>query len=205
MAYAQTFNPPDLPADAGTLRHQLENALLFQGLHAPANTTNSRLVLSFLLTADKASREYISGCNRMREQMANGGTQALAEAVGAFENCINATKRSLRLMDRLGRRQDGVEISRHVKKLAQNAGSALTDVRDGIEHIDADIVSGEGLQPGDAHMLMITKAGDALEIGSNKISFVALCATVKALNTAGSEIINCLLDQSSHNSSPMTG
>ena len=195
MAYAQTFNPPELTTDAGTLRHQLENAFLFQGLQAPENITNSRLTFSFVLTADKASREYISGCNRMREQMENGGTQALAEAVGAFENCINATKRSLRLLERLGRQKDGGGITRDVRKLAQNASSTLTDVRDSVEHIDADIVSGEGLRLGDAHVLMITKTGDALEIGSKKISFLVLGGTVKALNEAGSGIIKYLLDQ----------
>lgn len=189
MAYGPAFDPPELPADASTLRHQLEDAVLVQGRQGPDTTPTARLVLSYLFTTDKAAREYMSGCSRMRDHMQHGSMQARVEALGAFENCINATKRSLRLLERLAQDPRGPGIDRTVRKLAQNSRKTLTHVRDRIEHIDADIVADEGLQPGEAHMLTITKTGKALEIGANKISFATLRSTIKGLHSVGIGIV----------------
>ena len=195
MAYAAEFSPPDLPSDAGTLRQQLEGVLFSRGQVGPEHISTTRLILAYVLVTDKAVREFRYGCTRMQDQVQRGGIDALAESLGAFENCVNATKRSLRLLERIASQRGAMTIDRTTRRLAQSSGTSLTDVRDCIEHVDADIVSDEGLQPGEAHMLMITKAGDALEIGPNRLAFSALGSTLRGLHAAGQSFLQAISEQ----------
>lgn len=123
---------------------------------------------------------------------AGGGIQAFFEGVGHFENCINSAKRALRALGRLGTQQDGPVIDRAIRKLAQSQATAITNLRDAIEHMDADIVTGAGIPEGDPHLLTVSKEGDQLEIGGYRISIIALQSVIKALYSAGFAMIQAL-------------
>ena len=131
--------------------------------------------------------------HRINDHMvANGGIQAYVEGVGHFETCINSAKRALRALGRLGTQPDAPAIDRTIRRLAQSWASTITDLRDAIEHIDSDIVSGAGVLEGDPHLLTIDKSGENLEIGSYRISVTRLHGVVKALHAAGLAIIHSL-------------
>jgi hypothetical protein len=149
--------------------------------------------MTYMVTTDKAAREYMAGCRRVRDNVnANGGIQAFVEGVGHFENCINATKRALRALERLGTQQDGPAIDRKIRKLAQSQTKTITHLRDAIEHMDAIIVSGAGIPEGLPHLLTIDKTGENLEIGTHQIPIAGLQGVVRALHVLGLAVIQAL-------------
>ena len=193
MTYLERFEPPELPAGASTLRNQLELGLVFHARQVPPTPSTARLLTTYMITADKAAREYMAGCRRVRDHMnAGGGIQAFVEGAGHFENCINSAKRALRALGRLGTQQDGPAIDRTIRKLAQSQAKTITDLRDAIEHMDEDIVSGGGIPDGAPHLLTIDRNGENLEIGTHHIPIVGLHSVVRALYSAGVAIIQAL-------------
>lgn len=147
MAYLDYFDPPELPAGATTLRYQLELGMVFHARQISPSPSTARLLTTYMITTDKATREYVAGCRRVQDHMiADGGIQAFVEGVGHFENCINSAKRALRALGRLGTQQDGPEIDRTIRKLAQSKAKTITDLRDAIEHMDAVITSEAGVE-----------------------------------------------------------
>lgn len=193
MAYLEQFDPPDLPPGASTLRQQLELGMVFHGRQVPPLPSTSRLLTMFVVTADKAAREYAAACKRVNDHMAaNGGIQAYIEGVGHFENCINSVKRSLRALERLGTQTDGPVVDRTIRRLAWTQARAITSLRDAIEHMDADIVSPSGVAEGDPHLLTLDKQGVNLEIGTHRIPVAGLHAIVRSLYSAGGAMIQAL-------------
>jgi hypothetical protein len=193
MAYLERFEPPELPAGASTLRRQLELGMVLHGRQVPPSPSTARLLTTYVITTDKAAREYTAGCRRIEDHMAaGGGIQAFVEGVGHFETCINSAKRALRALGRIGTQPDGPAIDRTIRRLAQTQAKAITDLRDAIEHMDADIVTGAGIPEGDPHLLTIDKQGDHLEIGLHRIPIIGLQSVVKALHAAGLAIIQAL-------------
>ncbi len=193
MAYPERFEPPELLAGASTLRKRLELGMVFHAKQVPPSTSTARLLTTYMITTDKAAREYVAGCRRIQDHMtAGGGIQAFVEGVGHFENCINAAKRALRALGRLGSQQDRPAIDRNIRKLAQSQSKTITDLRDTIEHMDADIVSGSGVPDGAPHLLTIDKKGDNLEIGTHLIPIAGLQGVVNALHSAGLALIQAL-------------
>lgn len=193
MAYLERFEPPELPADAATLRNKLTLGMVFNTRQIPASPSTVRLLMIYIITTDKAAREYMAGCRHVRDHInVNGGIKAYIEGVGHFENCINATKRALRALDRLGAQKGGPTVPRTIRKLAQSQTKTITDLRDAIEHMDADIVADSGVPEGLPHLLTIDKSGEILEIGTHQIPIADLQGIVRALHAAGIAIILAL-------------
>lgn len=193
MAYLDRFETPELPAGMSNLRNQLELGMVFHSRQIPPSPSAARLLMTYMITTDKAAREYMAGCRRLADHMnANGGIQAFVEGVGHFENCINAAKRALRALGRLGNQHDGPKIDRGIRKLAQSHAKTITDLRNAIEHMDEYIVSDLGVPDGLPHLLTIDKIGENLEIGSYQIPINALQDGLCALHAAGIAIINAL-------------
>lgn len=193
MAYLDRFEPPELPPGASTLRSQLALGMVFHARQVPPSQVTARLLTTYMVTTDKASREYMAGCRRVRDHMnADGGIQAFFEGVGHFENSINATKRAVRALGRLGTQQGGPAIDRAIRKLAQSQSKAITALRDAIEHMDEGIVSDSGIPDGAPHLLTIDRAGDILEIGTHRLQIVSLQGTLGTLHTAGLAMIHAL-------------
>ena len=146
-----------------------------------------------MVITDKAVREYRTGHNRIVEHMAaNGDYKAYIEGVGHFENCINSTKRALRLLNQLSNHRDGPKLDRTARRAAEFWSDKVGKIRNAIEHIDKDIMSDAGLPEGSAHLLTISSDGSQLEIGSYHLKFVALAQTLQSLFIAGMAIIQAL-------------
>jgi hypothetical protein len=192
MAYITLFDVPEIKPEACTLRKQLEFAMVFHGRQIPENSSTGRLLTTYLITSDKAAREYIAGCGRIKDHMAGGGVQAFVEGVNHFETCINSAKRALRVLERIGAQRDGLTLDRTIRNLARSRADTITGVRDAIEHIDADILSETALSEGDAHLLTISQSGEKLEIGKNSITLVALHSVLDVLYRAGLDMISRL-------------
>lgn len=151
MTYLATFNAPALEDVKSTLRWQLEAGIVFHARQVPNLPQAGRLLFAYVIVTDKAVREYRAGHGCISEHMAaGGGIRAFVEGVGHFENCINSTKRALRLLTRLANNPDVPALDRTVRRLAHVWSNEVTSVRDTIEHIDDDIMSVPGLPDGSA-------------------------------------------------------
>ena len=193
MTYLAAFDAPPLEDVTSTLRGQLAAGIVFHARQLPPLPKAGRLLFSYLLVTDKAVREYRAGYKCISEHMAaDGGITSFVEGIGHFENCINSTKRALRLLTRLANNPDIPSLDRTVRHLAQLWSDKVTGVRDAIEHIDYDIVSETGLPDGSAHMLTISHDGSQLEISSHSLTFVALASTLRSLLRAGTAMIQTL-------------
>jgi hypothetical protein len=192
MAYIDQFDAPELKAEAATLRKQLELALVFHGRQIPTNSSTGRLLTTYLITADKAAREYIAGYRRIKDHIAGNGVQSFVEGVNHFETCINSAKRALRVLERIGAQRGGLILDRTIRNLARSRAETITSIRDSIEHIDTDILSDTAISEGNAHLLTLDKSGVKLEIGKNSITLVALHSAMEVLYKAGIAMVNGL-------------
>ena len=192
MAYLSKFDPPLLDSKSGSLRGQFQLGLILQGRQPPQNKAVSRLLTAFLIVVDKAVREYSAGCSRVQENMTSGGIRPYIEGTGHFETCINSVKRAMRLLTRIVNSSGGIATDRLVRRSISAWEKQLTDVRDAIEHIDADILRDEGIEEGMAHLLTISDDGERLEIAAHFIPISALHSTISSLHAIGSTMIQSL-------------
>jgi hypothetical protein len=192
MAYLSHFDPPLLDQKLGTLRGHFELGLILQGRQPPQNKSVSRLFTAYLIVVDKAIREYRSGCIMVMENMNSGGIRPYVEGTGHFETCINSVKRAMRLLTRIVRAPENPTADRQLRRSISVWEAQLTNVRDAIEHIDADILSNGGLDEGMAHLLTISNDGLRIEIGTYSIPLQALYSTIVSLHEAGSAMIQSL-------------
>jgi hypothetical protein len=192
MAYINRFDAPELKPEASTLRKQLEIAMIFHGRQIPTNSSAGRLLTTYVVTVDKAAREYVAGCGRIKEHLVEGGVQSFVEGVNHFETCVNSAKRALRVLERIGAQRGGLSLDRTLRKLASTRANTITDIRDSIEHIDADILSDTELSEGDAHLLTLDKSGEKLEIGKNTMTLADLHSAIDVLYRVGVDMISRL-------------
>jgi hypothetical protein len=199
MAYLSKFDPPLFDESLGTLRGHLELGLILQGRQPPQDKAVSRFFTAYLIVVDKAIREYRSGCIKVMENMKSGGIRPFVEGTGHFETCINSVKRAMRLLTRIVRAPESPTADRQLRRSIAVWETQLTNVRDAIEHIDADILSNGGLEEGMAHLLTISDDGLNLEIGAHSMSLQALHSTIVSLHQTGSIMIQSLPSPDSNN------
>ena len=199
MAYLSHFDPPLLDENMGTLRGHFELGLLLQGRQPPQDKSVSRLFTAYLIVVDKAIREYRSGCIMVMENMKSGGIRPYVEGTGHFETCINSVKRAMRLLTGIARAPESPTADRQLRRSIRVWDTQLTNVRDAIEHIDADILSNGGLEEGMAHLLTISGDGLRLEIGAHSMPLHALHSTITSLHEAGSVMIQSLPSPGANN------
>ena len=192
MAYLSHFDPPLLDENLGTLRGHFELGLILQGRQPPQDKSVSRLFTAYLIVVDKAIREYRSGCIKVMENMKSGGIRPYVEGTGHFETCINSVKRAMRLLTRIVRAPESPTTDRQLRRSVTVWETQRTNVRDAIEHSDADILSNGGLEEGMAHLLTISDDGLHLQIGAHSMPLQALHSTIASLHEAGSVMIQSL-------------
>jgi hypothetical protein len=143
MPYIKECRVPDLSEFRTPIVSEYTLRLVFHG----AGTSDRRarsFVINYILSVDKAIREYNAGRELLVQYAASSNrTTLLIEGLGRFETCINSTKRALRFIDRLAAHQAGPEIERLTRRLLQGYIALITSIRDSIEHMDAFAKTGE--------------------------------------------------------------
>lgn len=193
MPYFNELHAPDLDDLAPPLAARLINRLLFYGQDAPTDPTVSRLLTGYVMVTDKAVREYIAGrATLIAYSKSQNELFIMFDGVGRMETCISSAKRALRVLGRIGTTKSQLAVDRTLRRLAQSPEKAITSIRDAIEHIDGIIVDGPTLKPGDAHLLAIDHAGQHLEIGTERLTFHALAASLRSLHKVGFQMLEAL-------------
>lgn len=188
------FEPPELEAAASKLIVHLSLRMLLHGLQLGDVDATVRLITAYMVTTDKAAREYLAGRTALLRHKKEGGIQAYIEGVNHFETCINSAKRAIRVFERLGSSKEKRLIDRETKRLVESKSKAITDIRDRIEHLDGDIV-GHRLGPGVPHLLTLSADGSRLELGTDGMTIHDLHRVVELLHQVGMAIICRLPDR----------
>lgn len=188
------FNPPSLSTEKATLVQGFSLRLLFHGTRLPELNETQRLLTAYMVTTDKAMREYSAACTVLRQYANEGKTTRFFEGVGQFENCIGSAKRAMRVLRRLAAGRANPYLDRGTRNIIAVKEATLTPFRNSIEHLDGDIM--DGVQEGDAHLLSLNPEGTHLEIGTNSMQITALHEILTLLHAAGKEILDSLSRES---------
>jgi hypothetical protein len=187
MPYIKKCRAPDLSEFRTPVISEYAWRLVFQG----AGTSDRRagsFVINFILSVDKAVREYNAGRELLVEYAASSNrTSLLIEGLGRFETCINSTKRALRFIARQATHQAGPEVERLTRRLLRNHEKLITSIRDSIEHMDESVQTGE-LKEGEPHALDISPDSEFLEIASYRLSLASLAQILRHLRGLASEL-----------------
>lgn len=140
MPYITECKAPDISDLGATLLARSMIGLVSHGRVQPESPVASRLLTGYLLTTDKAVREFIAGRDTLiAYSRSSNETSLLVEGLGRYETCINATKRAFRFIEGMANHRESPDVDRTLRRLLQNWGRTLTPIRDAIEHIDGDI------------------------------------------------------------------
>jgi hypothetical protein len=192
VPYINQLNVPDMMEARTSLRSKVVEAMVLHAKRTPSDTTTSRLFTSFLLRVDKSARECLAGREALVAYVGSSNETGLfIEGLGRYETCISTVKRAFRLFERLKNRSDFPMQDRTLRNLIHTWDRSVTDVRDGIEHMDERIAANE-LADGEAHALIVDKTGSFLELGSHRLSFIAVHGAIKNLYRAGTAMIEAL-------------
>ncbi len=150
--------------------------------------TASSFLHNFLMVTDKALREYNEARELLIQYVASANkTMLLVEAFGRFETCINSIRRCLRYVDKMARHPCSPVIDRTLKRLLGSYESTIKPLRDAIEHMDEDILSGETPR-GIPRALMITRDGEGLQIARHRLSFTEVSAILRQLHSLATKL-----------------
>jgi len=143
---------------------------------------------NFVRLNDKALNEYQAARLAQIKLIECGGSEFLAGGwewflrfIGHFENCINATSRLIRMIDRILGERGALAVPRTQRRLIEACSKSILEIRNAIEHMDEAIQRGEvtGDQP---VMLNIGEPGDRATLGTFQVRFSDLAITLRRLN-----------------------
>jgi hypothetical protein len=153
----------------------------------------------FIRLTDKAITEYsearralidqVQEQNRAPEVMQKTGRIIYIFSFSDhIENCINAVRRLLRLLERLNNEKDAPTIPKYKRRFLSSQGKKLVDLRNTFEHIDKRI---QYDKIGVNESIMVNLGGDAdrIEIGSHQLTFLELAGIISKLHELASYLI----------------
>jgi len=187
MPYIKECKAPDLTdLSIPVMRDYLFN-LVFD--HAGIeDQTASSFLHNFLMVTDKALSEYNAARELLIKYVASANkTMLLIEAFGRFETCINSIRRCLRYVDKMARHPFSPVIDRTLRRSLESYESNIKPLRNAIEHMDEDILSGETPR-GIPHALKITSDAEYLQIASYRLSFTDISAILRQLHSLATKL-----------------
>lgn len=193
MAYIENLHAPDISDLGPSLVARTARAMISRGGTSMESSNAFRLITGFLITTDKAIREYCAGRATLLDYCSNSkGLDQLQDGLGRFETCILTAKRALRFLEKLSAHPDSPKLERTLRRLSGKFGETLIPIRNTIEHIDEEIGKETQLTPGMAHLLSIDRSGEYLDISEHKISLIDLAKILRHLHLVGRELLSNL-------------
>lgn len=148
-----------------------------------------RLVDKAVYEYQKARDTLVAGVddwNHPVEDMVKRGK--LFKLTDHTENCINAVRRLLQLLDRIKSDSGAPIIDRMQRKSIETYSRSVKDVRDTIEHMDERIHKDQ-LGEDKPIVLKLSDQGDRVEIGDTYITFNDLAQTIRKLHEIAARLL----------------
>ena len=147
---------------------------------------------------DKTVNEYgyaraaifaqIAEANRSVEEMQKGRKVYMFNFTDHMENCINAIRRLLRLMEILRKDQSAPQQDRTSRRLVEANQNALIDVRNVFEHLN-DAIVGNEIEDGCPVMLCLGDDQTSVRIGKHNLTFASLVSVIKSLHSEATALL----------------
>jgi hypothetical protein len=197
MPYSPECKMPDL-----TQLEMLSNRLVVQLLIGEPGITKkySRYRKSYIRLIEKALLEYeqarqvildqIKEANRPAKEMEKTGRYVnFFGFTNHIEDCINAIRRTYKLLERIKTEKVSPSIPREIRRLVESKSEDIAKLRNQVEHIDEIILKDE-LAPNRPIMLAITKNSDGVIISHYEIKFTDLAIILKNMHEIGEHILD---------------
>lgn len=108
--------------------------------------------------------DQIKEANRPAKEIEKTGRHiVLFGFTNHIEDCINAIRRTYKLLERIKTEEVSPPIPREIRRLLESKSADITNSRNLVEHID-EIISRDELAPNKPIMLAITKNSDGVKI-----------------------------------------
>jgi hypothetical protein len=166
----------------------------------------SRLVdkgISAYLAGRTAVLAQIAEAQRPAREMQTGRVLYIFEFTNAMEDCVNATHRALLMLDRM----KGLPIATHMpkttRKLIETHVQEINDVRDVVEHMDAEIRGGN-ISHGQSVMLTMGRDQESIAIGGQSIRLDRLAGVLRNLHKLGHKMFDSQAEEFNSQNAPKT-
>lgn len=106
-----------------------------------------------------------------------------------LENCINATKRLLQIVERLKSEKTDTLVPRQTRRLIEGIGKDVANLRHVIEHIDEKIHNDE-IEDDEPVMLSLSREGDKVSVAGNHLELSQLALVLRKLHRIGVSLID---------------
>jgi len=177
----------------------LTNRLLVQGLLGdpgiPLEVSLYRR--NFIRLIDKALLEYIYARESILGQIAEANRPAKEMAVryidvfgftNHIENCINALRRTYKLLNRIKTHTGAPKIPRKLRKGVEKGSQPVNELRNAVEHIDK-LIRKDELIPDQPIMLALTDDNEGIRISTYYINFTDLATLIKNIHEIGEYVL----------------
>ena len=190
---------PDI-SDLDSLKKQLIVVLLGfgdQGLTRKAGLHRR----NFIRLVDKAIYEYEEARKLLLADVREEERQAAGKAAGGWiiygfgftdhlENCISATRRLLRIVEKLKSDGKTALIPRETRHLLESISKEIIDVRDVVEHMD-EMVQNDKIKENMPVILSLSRERrDKVSIGGYSLELARLGQTLKVLHRVGIALLD---------------
>jgi len=181
-----------------SLKKQLIVVLLMPG-DAGMGRNDALHLRNYIRLVDKAVYEYEMARADLIEEIEEkeyaakfpeGGQRIFGFAfTDHMENCINATKRLLNIIDRIKGGTNSSLISKQIRRLTESLGKDVASVRHTIEHMDDKIHRGE-IKEGKPVMIALSKGRDKITIADQHLDLEQLALLLKKLHEIGVHLLD---------------
>jgi len=162
--------------DLSSLNVPLKAPLLAQLLVGIVkNDQRGLYIREYTRLVDKAVFEYERARLAIEAQKAGTNQLQFLEFIDGFETCLNAIARLLRLRALLAK------VSREEEANPQPVSDAIRNVRNRIEHMDADIAGAKAGKDWPV-MLSISESGQAAIVGNRSVEFCEVSRCIRELH-----------------------
>lgn len=161
-------------------------------INSPPTSRGKQLADGFVHLVQKALIEYEALRHTLAAFLENGLAEDFHRAQDHAENCVNALHRGIEYLDRLRglgfRRVDGspyVPRARDLAVLRENRRRAVREMRDLVEHVNADIL-GDRVDPsGD---VTVRPTFDSLRLGTVELTYAQMADNIRLLHSFAVEL-----------------
>lgn len=161
-------------------------------INSPPTSRGKQLADGFVHLVEKALIEYEALRSRLTAFIDGGCTEDFHRAQDHAETCVNALHRAIEYLDRvrgLGfRRADGspyIPRARDLAVLRDDRRRPVREMRDLLEHIDADILGGR-VAPADD--VTVHPTFDSLQLGGVSLPYVQMADNIRLLHSFAVEL-----------------
>jgi hypothetical protein len=161
-------------------------------INAPPTSSGRQLADGFVHLVEKALVEYQELSTKLTSFLEHGLAEDYHRAQDHAESCVNALHRAIEYLDRLRslgfRRVDGsafVPRARDLAVLRDERRRPVRDMRDLLEHIDADILGGRVDSDAD---VTLRPAFDSLRLGRKSLSYALIADNIRLLHPLACEL-----------------